>query len=81
VTTGQVVCLPLDAAVAATELGLRDLEGDLVGARPRVVGWGYTEGDPFAQKKDRPDRQQSVASRRLNKAALPVVTGSECTRR
>jgi hypothetical protein len=81
VTAAQVVCLPLDAAVAAAALGLQDLEGGLEGARPRVVGWGYTEGDPFAQKKERPDRFQSVAARTLQSVHLPVLSGSECARR
>ena len=38
----HVVCLPLDAALAAAELGVEDLRAGLEGRYPQVVGWGHT---------------------------------------
>ena len=38
----QVVCLPLDTALAAVKLGVEDLRASLEGRYPQVVGWGHT---------------------------------------
>ena len=43
----SVVCLPIDAAIAAAQLNVPDIREGLAGFYTTVVGWGYTEADPF----------------------------------
>jgi len=72
----QVVCLPIDAAITAAELGLAGL--DQAGTRPRVVGWGYTEGNPLDRNKT-DSKTVYVASKRQFKVDLPLLSEDRCS--
>ena len=71
-----MVCLPIDSAIAAAQLGLDDL--DEAGTRPRVVGWGYTEGNPLDRNKT-DSRTVYVASKRQFKVDLPLLSTDQCS--
>jgi len=77
----QIVCLPVDPVHAARKLGLKDLHSGLVGKRPTVVGWGYTEYDPYNKEQQGDFKRANVASTSQQKLEIPVLSTSECTRK
>ena len=69
----RFVCLPLRPKVAALQLNVPDINEGLASFYPTVVGWGYTEGDPFKQNKT-----SKVPSPKQQKLALPVLNENQC---
>ena len=70
----RLVCLPLDAAIAAKELNVANITQGLEGTYPQVVGWGYT--DPIGFKSDLTVAR--VATSIQQRLAVPVLTDEEC---
>jgi len=70
----QVVCLPLDAAVAAAELGVGDLRAGLEGRYPQVVGWGHTHPLQWGGDEEETGAPSSVQQR----LAVPVLAEDQC---
>ena len=50
----------------------------LTGTVPVVVGWGYTEYDPWAVKQQGDFETANVASKVQQRLGVPVLTSSEC---
>ena len=46
----KVACLPLRTKITAAELNVPDINEGLTSYYSTIVGWGYTEGDPFDQE-------------------------------
>merc|ERR1712013_164518 len=74
----QIVCLPLNLAEAARQLNIPDMRDGLTGTVPVVVGWGYTEYDPWAVKQQGDFKSANVASKVQQRLGVPVLTSSEC---
>ena len=72
----RVACLPLRPKVAAAQLNVPDIEEGLISYFPTLVGWGFTEGDPFDQKFA--GTRVKVASTIQQKLAVPVQSTSQC---
>ena len=70
----QVVCLPLDAALAAAELGVEDLRAGLEGKYPQVVGWGHTHPLQWGGDEEETGAPSSVQQR----LAVPVLAEDQC---
>jgi len=77
----QIVCLPIDISTAKSDLELSNLNEDLVGKTPFVVGWGYTDYDPWALREQGDFVKTGAASTILQKLAIPVLSSRECTRK
>ena len=77
----QIVCLPIDISTAKLDLKLSNLNEDLVGKKPFVVGWGYTDYDPWALKEQGDFKKSGAASTILQKLAIPVLSSRECTQK
>jgi len=77
----QIVCLPGDPAQAARVLGLRNLGSDLVGKKLTVVGWGYTEYDPYKKEVQGDFDRANVANTAQQKLEIPVLSSSDCTQK
>lgn len=75
----RVVCLPIDPKVAAEQLNIPDIEEGLASFYPTVVGWGYTQGDPFNQSFS--GTKQRVASPIQQKLAIPVQSSEQCSQK
>jgi hypothetical protein len=75
----QIVCLPLDKEEAARELNLPDLAGGLTGTFLTVVGWGYTEYNPYVSSLQQGDfKNSNVASSVQQMLNVPVLSFEEC---
>jgi len=68
----QVVCLPVDSAITARELGVVDLLEGLEGTFPHVVGWGHT--DPFGRQFD----EAHVPSALQQRLEVPLISTEDC---
>merc|ERR1711892_375403 len=77
----QIVCLPLNPVKAAEELNIGNTQTGLEGTFPNVVGWGYTEYDPWATGQQGDFDTASVASKVQQRLGVPVLNSSECTRK
>ena len=77
----QIVCLPINPAEAARELNVQNLRDGLVGKRPNVVGWGYTDYDPWATEQEGDFETTNVASSVQQRLGVPVLSSSECTQK
>jgi len=75
-------CLPSDAVLAAEQLNVRDLSTDsgLAGKYGIVVGWGYTDYDPFKGGVQGDLKKLGVANNILQKLEVPVIPAEECYR-
>ena len=76
----QIVCLPINPAEAASELNIPNIREGLVGTYPNVVGWGYTEYDPYALKAQGDYAENNVANTVQQKLGVPVLSTSQCGR-
>jgi len=75
----QLACLPLDPARVAAELGLANLRDGLHGKRPHVVGWGFTDGNPYTQQDSSNFKTGGTSASQLQQElAVPVLTPQEC---
>ena len=74
----QIVCLPLDKEEAARELNMSDLAGGLTGRFLTVVGWGYTEYDPWSSLEQGDFKNSNVASSVQQMLGVPVLSVDEC---
>jgi len=74
----QIVCLPLNQAETARQLNIPDMRDGLTGTRPVVVGWGYTEFDPWAFEQQGDFKTANVASKVQQKLEMPVLSPSSC---
>jgi len=72
----RVACLPLRPEVSAAQLNVPDINEGLASYYPTIVGWGFTEGDPFDQKFA--GTWEKVASPIQQKLAVPVLSTREC---
>eukprot|EP00092_Neocalanus_flemingeri_P029387 GFUD01031904.1.p1 GENE.GFUD01031904.1~~GFUD01031904.1.p1 ORF type:complete len:569 (+),score=93.67 GFUD01031904.1:60-1766(+) len=77
----QIVCLPINPVEAAREVGLTNIRDGLIGKKPTVVGWGYTEYDPWATEKQGDFDKANVASTVQQRLEVPVLSSSECRRK
>eukprot|EP00092_Neocalanus_flemingeri_P015778 GFUD01017082.1.p1 GENE.GFUD01017082.1~~GFUD01017082.1.p1 ORF type:complete len:578 (-),score=97.32 GFUD01017082.1:48-1781(-) len=77
----QIVCLPINPVEAAREVGLTNIRDGLIGKKPMVVGWGYTEYDPWATEKQGDFDKANVASTVQQRLEVPVLSSSECSRK
>jgi len=76
----QMVCLP--SPEAASQLNLPNLRDGLTGTFPNVVGWGYTEYDPFSLSKNQGDfKTDNVANTVQQRLGIPVLSASQCTQK
>ena len=74
----QIVCLPTNSREAARALGLSNLRSGLIGKRPTVVGWGYTEYDPWSTETQGDFAVNNIASSSQQKLEVPVLSTSQC---
>lgn len=75
----QPACLPLDPALVAQQIRVRNLRDGMVGKKPIVVGWGFTEGDPLTQlEKSDFEKGSSSASQYQMHLPIPVISNQEC---
>jgi len=73
----QIACLPIVAKVAAKSLNLNNIQEDLVGAWPTVVGWGYTDYDPaLGYIGDRAEHR--VGSAKQHSLDIEVLSKEQC---
>ena len=74
-------CLPLDSRLAAKDLNVKDLkpESGLAGKYGIVVGWGYTEYDPYKGGVQGDIRELAVANNIQQKLQIPVLPPRECS--
>ena len=71
------VCLPLSPLEAAKQLNIPDIRDGLTGTIPNVVGWGYTEFDPWAGYF----AKANVASTVQQRLAVPVLSSTACAKK
>ena len=77
----QVVCWSINSQEAARELGLRNIVSGLIGEKATVVGWGYTDFDPWAGKSQGDFEKANVAKSVQQKLQVPVLSSADCTRK
>ena len=75
----SIVCLPGDLGVAARQLNVEDMDQGLVGKYGIVVGWGYTEFNPYKGAGQGDINQFSVAENFQQKLEIPVMSAEECS--
>jgi len=76
----QLVCLPHNPNEYRQELRVSNLVEDIIGKRPTVVGWGFTSGfDPYDLSVQGDLKENGVASKSLQKLAIPVLDPEECS--
>jgi len=73
-----VACLPIDEQSAARQLNLPNLKDGLTGISPIVVGWGYTEYDPFKSGDQGDFASTGVASSVQQMLEVPILRKEEC---
>jgi len=74
----QIVCLPLNPAETARQLNIPDMRDGLTGTLPVVVGWGYTEYDPWAAAQQGDFKTANVASKVQQRLGVPVLSSASC---
>ena len=74
----RVACLPIHPTVAATDLNLPDIKEGLSSKSAVVVGWGVADSDPDVKLYGKHERVGYSVQQKL---AVPVRSGSECSRR
>jgi hypothetical protein len=75
----QIVCLPVEKEEAAKELNLQDLAAGLIGKYPTVVGWGFTEYNPYVFAREQGDfKTSNVASSVQQMLEVPVLSFGQC---
>lgn len=76
----SMVCLPSDTQLAARHLNVANLETDsgLTGKYGIVVGWGYTEYDPYKGGVQGDINKYAVAQNLQQKLEIPVMSPDEC---
>ena len=75
----RIVCLPINPQEAARELNIPNIRDGLTGKFPIVVGWGYTEYDPWALEQQGDFAETNVASSVQQMLGVPVLSSSECS--
>ena len=73
------VCLPGDLDLAARQLNVRDLEQGLAGKYGIVVGWGYTEYNPYKEGAQGDIITFRVAQNLQQKLEIPLMAAEECS--
>jgi len=78
----KFACLPSDLGLAAEHLNVRDLDTNsgLAGKYGIVVGWGYTEYDPWGGVQG-DFKEAKVANNIQQKLEIPILTTEECSRK
>ena len=78
----KFACLPSDQGLAAEHLNVRDLDTNsgLAGKYGIVVGWGYTEYDPWGGVQG-DFKEAKVANNIQQKLEIPILTTEECSRK
>ena len=71
-------CLPGDLGLAARQLNVKDLEQGLDGKYGIVVGWGYTEFNPYQGGSQGDINQFGVAQNLQQKLEIPVMSAQTC---
>ena len=74
----SIVCLPVDLGLAARQLNVRNLQGGLEGNYGVVVGWGYTDYDPFKEGSQGDISEFGVAQNFQQKLEIPVLSAEQC---
>ena len=75
----QIVCLPVEKEEAAKELNLQDLAAGLIGKYPTVVGWGFTEYNPYVSAREQGEfKTSNVASSVQQMLEVPVLSFGQC---
>ena len=74
----SIVCLPGDLGLAARQLNVKDLEEGLEGKYGIVVGWGYTEYNPYQEGTQGDINLYHVAQNLQQKLEIPVMSAEEC---
>ena len=74
----SLACLPVDLGLAARQLNVRDLQGGLEGNYGVVVGWGYTDYDPFKEGSQGDISEFGVAQNFQQKLEIPVMSAEQC---
>jgi len=79
----KFACLPSDQGLAARHLNVRDLDTNsgLAGKYGIVVGWGYTEYDPYRGTLQGDFQEARVANNIQQKLEIPVLPTEECSRK
>merc|ERR1711915_396800 len=77
----QIVCLPIEISTTKSDLEVSNLNEDLVGKKAVVVGWGYTEYDPWPLREQGDFDKTGAASTILQKLPIPVLSSRECARK
>jgi hypothetical protein len=76
-----IVCLPLNPLEAARQLNIPDIRDGLTGTIPNVVGWGYTEYDPWASDLQGDFAKANVATTVQQRLAVPVLSSTACAKK
>ena len=78
----KLACLPSDQDLAEEHLNVRDLSPNsgLAGKYGIVVGWGYTEYDPYRGGAQGDIKEARVANNIQQKLEIPVIPTEECSR-
>ena len=74
----RVACLPIDPTVAATDLNVPDIKEGLSSKSAVVVGWGVADSDPDVKLYGNRERVGYSVQQKL---AVPVLSGSECSKK
>ena len=74
----SIVCLPGDLELAARQLNVKDLDQGLDGKYGIVVGWGYTEYNPYKGGTQGDIDLLGVAQNLQQKLEIPVMSAEAC---